>query len=58
MAEFLDESAGKTSFRKILAAVYEYAGVKMPEWFNTLLPENQLEESLADNEVIVKRAFA
>ena len=29
----------------------------MPEWLSLRLPENQLEESIEDNAVIVKRAF-
>ena len=29
----------------------------MPEWLALRLPENQLEESIEDNGVIVKRAF-
>ena len=29
----------------------------MPEWLSSRLPENQLEESIEDNGVIVKRAF-
>ena len=31
--------------------------VNMPESFEKLLPENQLEESLSDNKVDVRRAF-
>lgn len=43
--------------KKILIAAYEYAGLSMPDWFDKFLPENQLEESLSDNKVDVKRAF-
>ena len=42
---------------KILTAAYEMAGREMPKWFNMRLAECQLEESIEDNSVIVKRAF-
>jgi hypothetical protein len=43
---------------KILKAAFEYAGIKIPIWLlEERLPENQLEESMQDNDVIVKRAF-
>src|SRR5215475_8354947 len=42
---------------KILTAAYETVGRQMPEWFKMRLPECQLEESIEDNAVIVKRAF-
>jgi hypothetical protein len=42
---------------KILAAAYEMVGRQVPEWFKMRLPECQLEESIEDNAVIVKRAF-
>ena len=32
-------------------------GREMPKWFNIRLPECQLEDSIVDNSVIVKRAF-
>jgi hypothetical protein len=42
---------------KILTAAYETASMEMPKWFKMRLPECQLEESIEDNSVIVKRAF-
>lgn len=43
---------------KILKAAFEYAGIEIPTWLlEERLPENQLEESIQDNDVIVKRAF-
>jgi hypothetical protein len=42
---------------KILSEAYKAAGRAMPEWLSQRLPENQLEESIEDNGVIVKRAF-
>ena len=42
---------------KILSEAYKAAGRIMPEWLSQRLPENQLEESIEDNSVIVKRAF-
>ena len=41
----------------MLTVAYEMTGKEMPKWFNMRLPECQLEESLEDNSVIVKRAF-
>jgi hypothetical protein len=42
----------------ILKAAFEYAGIEIPTWLvNDRLPENQLEESMEDNDVIVKSAF-
>jgi len=43
---------------KILKAAFEYSGIEIPMWLiEERLPENQLEESLEDNDVFVKRAF-
>ena len=42
---------------KILSEAYKAVGNKMPEWLKLRLPENQLQESIEDNTVIVKRAF-
>ena len=42
---------------KILSEAYKAVGNKMPEWLKLRLPENQLQESIGDNTVIVKRAF-
>jgi hypothetical protein len=43
---------------KILKAAFDYAGKDLPTWLlEERLPENQLEESIQDNDVIVKRAF-
>ena len=42
---------------RILSEAYKAAGRIMPEWLSLRLPENQLEESIEDNSVIVKRAF-
>ena len=42
---------------KILSEAYKSAGRTIPEWLTSRLPENQLEESIEDNSVIVKRAF-
>jgi len=43
---------------KILRAAFEFSGAKIPDWLlHERLQENQLEESLEDNDVIVKRAF-
>lgn len=42
---------------KILTAAYQMTGREMPKWFSMRLPECQLEESIEDNDVIVKRAF-
>jgi hypothetical protein len=42
---------------KTLSEAYKAAGLIMPEWLTLRLPENQLEESIEDNNVIVKRAF-
>jgi hypothetical protein len=41
----------------ILKSAYEKTGRNMPEWFKLRLSENQLEESLGDSCVIVRRAF-
>jgi hypothetical protein len=41
-----------------LNGAFEYAGIQIPTWLlEERLPENQLEESMQDNDVIVKRAF-
>jgi hypothetical protein len=43
---------------KILKSAFEYTGIEIPKWLlEERLPENQLEESIQDNDVIVKRAF-
>jgi hypothetical protein len=42
---------------KILTAAYEKTGREMPKWFNMRLPECQLEDSIGDNAVFVKRVF-
>ena len=43
---------------KILQTAFEYTGIEIPTWLlEQRLSENQLEESIQDNEVIVKRAF-
>ena len=42
---------------KILEEIYKFADKQIPEWLKLRLPENQLEESIEDNSVIVKRAF-
>jgi hypothetical protein len=43
---------------KILEEAYKATGIeKIPDWLRLRLPENQLEESIQDNGVIVKRAF-
>jgi len=43
---------------KILKAAFQYCGIEIPTWLiEERLPENQLEESIQDNDVIVKRAF-
>ncbi len=42
---------------KIVIEAYGKTGRKIPEWFKQRLSENQLEESLGDASVIVKRAF-
>ena len=43
---------------KILRAVFDYGGKEIPAWLvEQRLSENQLEESIQDNDVIVKRAF-
>lgn len=42
---------------KILTAAYHMVGREMPKWFSTRLPECQLEESIGDNSVVIKRAF-
>lgn len=42
---------------KILQTAFEYTGIEIPTWLKERLPENQLEESIQDNDVIVKRAF-
>ena len=42
---------------KILSEAYKTAGRIVPEWMTSRIPENQLEESMEDNAVIVKRAF-
>jgi hypothetical protein len=42
---------------KILEEAYKLAGLEVPEWLSYRLPENQLEESIEDNAVIVKRSF-
>jgi hypothetical protein len=57
---FLDESKRPLPLDlglKILTAAYGKAGREMPKWFNMRLPECQLEDSIGDNSVIVKRAF-
>lgn len=41
----------------LIVKAYEYAGVSMPEWFKQKLSENQLEESLSDGSVDVRRAL-
>jgi hypothetical protein len=44
--------------RKIIIAAYEAAGILVPCWLmRKQLEQNQLEESIADNKVIIKRAF-
>jgi hypothetical protein len=43
---------------EILSAAYQYAGMAMPQWFNTRrLLQNQMESSFADNRVAIKNAF-
>ena len=43
---------------KILHSAFSYAGIEIPKWLvEERLPENQLEESMQDNDVLVKRAF-
>ena len=42
---------------QILTVAYQMTGREMPKWFNMRLPECQLEDSISDNSVIVKRAF-
>jgi hypothetical protein len=42
---------------KILGAAYEMVGRQTPNWYNMRLPEGQLEESIEDNSVAVRRAF-
>ena len=42
---------------KILTAAYQMTAREMPLWFNMRLAECQLEDSISDNSVIVKRAF-
>jgi len=42
----------------ILRAAFDHAGIEIPSWLlEQRLAENQLEESMQDNDVIVKRAF-
>lgn len=41
----------------ILKEAYKKIGRNMPDWFNKTLSEGQLEDSLQDASVIVKRAF-
>ncbi|MGI8720558.1 MAG: hypothetical protein ACR2KF_08560 [Nitrososphaeraceae archaeon] len=42
---------------KILKEAFQFCNIEFPPWLEERLPENQLEESMEDNEVIVKRAF-
>jgi hypothetical protein len=42
---------------KILSEAYKHTNRTMPEWLACRIPETQLEDSLEDNAVIVKRAF-
>ena len=43
---------------KIFKAACDYVGKEIPAWLlEQRLSENQLEESIQDNDVIVKRAF-
>ncbi len=52
--EFLkDKDLGFT----LISKIHEHVGISMPEWFRLELPENQLEESLSDNNIDVRRAF-
>ena len=41
----------------ILKEAYKMVGREAPEWTGYRLPENQLQESMEDNTVLVKRAF-
>lgn len=41
----------------LIVKAYEYAGISMPEWFKLKLSENQLEESLSDGSIDVRRAI-
>jgi hypothetical protein len=44
--------------RKIAIAAYQYARIGIPSWLmEKQLEQNQLEESIEDNNVIIKRAF-
>jgi hypothetical protein len=58
--EFLDEKRAEPLELglKILKEAFTFCGKKIPQWLvEERLPENQLEESMQDNDVIVKRAF-
>jgi hypothetical protein len=41
----------------LILKIYEHLGIMMPEWLKLKISENQLEESLSDSKIEVKRAF-
>ena len=58
--EFLDENKPEPLDLglKILKEAFKFCSKEIPQWLiDERLPENQLEESMQDNDVIVKRAF-
>lgn len=42
---------------RIIRSAFTTVGIEFPTWLEERLPENELEESMEDNEVIVKSAF-